>query len=227
MKKVLFFAFFIINSVIYGQSNIDTVNCINNNMIDDVWNPGPGYTFNDYYHKWVICPSQPNATVSIKILNANIVYCDSLNIYVNNTLVKTFSNTIYVSPQDSFWYASPNDCIEVIFKAMNDTNHLGGYNCGPANQAGFRIEYNCNVKSLGDEEIDEIKTNIYPNPFTESINITSNKENFDISLFDINGKLIFHANNVNNNYTLNLSFLKPAIYFIRIENSIYKIIKSD
>lgn len=226
MKKIVF-CIILSLSIIYGQSSVDTVNCVNDNMIDDVWNPGPGYTFDDYYHKWVICPSQPNATVSIKILNANIVYCDSLNIYIHDSLVKTFSNSIFVLPSDSVWYAPPDECIEIVFKAMNDTSHLNGYSCGPANQAGFRIEYNCNIKSLGEESVSQEKFKIYPNPFIESINITSNKNYFDVSVYDMSGKLIILKKDVSNNSSINLSELVPSVYFIKIDNSIYKIIKTD
>jgi len=68
---------------------------------------------------------------------------------------------------------------------------------------------------------------IYPNPFTESINITGIDLNMnsitDIKLLDINGRIIKSYNNVDLPTKLNLSFLKNGVYFIQLFNDNEKI----
>lgn len=72
--------------------------------------------------------------------------------------------------------------------------------------------------------------NVYPNPFTNEINISSDLKILSIEIYDSYGKLIF-ANNVVSP-KINLSELKNGIYYIKLNdeknyNYSFKIIKQD
>jgi len=74
-----------------------------------------------------------------------------------------------------------------------------------------------------------LETSIYPNPFTDSLNIKIQSTlNSDIKIFNISGKIIFTLDN-SKNVNLDLESLSSGIYFISIKNeigsSIKKIIK--
>lgn len=84
------------------------------------------------------------------------------------------------------------------------------------------------------DERDDIKTIIYPNPFSTTINFQFSKPVTDIitaSLFDIRGRLIFEQKKkvINNILTIDLSFLPTSVYLIRLNtlnlNYYTKIIK--
>ncbi len=72
---------------------------------------------------------------------------------------------------------------------------------------------------------------VYPNPSSDYINIQSNTVINEIEVIDMTGRCVRHAINVNSNtYSLNVSSLSSAIYFVRVKDEnkqtlISKIIK--
>ncbi len=59
--------------------------------------------------------------------------------------------------------------------------------------------------------------NIYPNPASDFINVVSKQNiNFDVYIYDINGKLLLQRNNSKNR--INISNLKPGLYIIKVKN---------
>lgn len=72
---------------------------------------------------------------------------------------------------------------------------------------------------------------VYPNPSSEQVNIQCSSVIKDIEIIDMTGRCVRHAFNVDqNSYSMNISSLSPAIYFIKVidENDrpmISKIIK--
>ncbi len=87
-----------------------------------------------------------------------------------------------------------------------------------------------------DNKLDS-KFSIYPNPAKDHIYIDPQNmepKKVEIDIVDANGRKIFYSNRLDNgdssnNYILNIEFLKPGIYIIRIiadgEQSYYRIIK--
>ena len=71
---------------------------------------------------------------------------------------------------------------------------------------------------------------IYPNPFTNRITIDVPQGDFKVSIMGIEGSTIIKEHSLNDVKTINLNFLKPGIYMIRIGNgqeAVYqKIIKN-
>lgn len=62
---------------------------------------------------------------------------------------------------------------------------------------------------------------VYPNPSSDFINIVS-KRNLQSCIFDITGKQVM----INQSNKINISILEKGIYFLKVENSIVKLIKN-
>ncbi|NGX83694.1 T9SS type A sorting domain-containing protein [Aequorivita sp. KMM 9714] len=77
----------------------------------------------------------------------------------------------------------------------------------------------------------DVHTTVYPNPVTDYLNISFKDmegETFDISIFDLNGRLVY--NNVlmdsTSNETLNFSGYSSGLYILNIEQRVTKKSKS-
>lgn len=77
-------------------------------------------------------------------------------------------------------------------------------------------------------EISKLNISVYPNPFIDKINLINADKIIisDISIYDISGKEVL-SKKYNGENTINLSSLKPATYFIKLndENKNQKLIK--
>ena len=69
----------------------------------------------------------------------------------------------------------------------------------------------------GINEIAEGEVNVYPNPATTVINI-DNAEGAQISVFDINGRMISNVESASANQTIDASNLAKGMYIVRIAN---------
>ena len=97
--------------------------------------------------------------------------------------------------------------------------------------------YRANQPTLSVSEINPINVmSVYPNPAVEYVHLTSKiitGELFDLSIYDINGRLIFQQkdNYLPRNDLFNIEYLKQGIYFINIQgatfNQTIKIIKTN
>lgn len=86
----------------------------------------------------------------------------------------------------------------------------------------------CSATTLGTESFgisEDINFKIYPNPGTEIITISNSEYIDNISILDVNGKLIFSKSG--STETLDISTLKSGIYFIKVETNIssFKVLK--
>ncbi len=104
---------------------------------------------------------------------------------------------------------------EIIMVTHNDGNHSEWY---------WRREFPDAYKWLyGNSSLDvsnySIRNNfnIYPNPFSESLNISRKEEmgNVKLKIFDFNGKLVF-LEHISKNKNIDLSQLKNGIYFLQV-----------
>ncbi|MCW3806874.1 glycoside hydrolase family 76 protein [Plebeiibacterium marinum] len=69
----------------------------------------------------------------------------------------------------------------------------------------------------------EQKVNIYPNPTSESIYISSTEPMDSISISDMNGKVVHSANHINaNQYQVNLSSFPNGIFLVQLNTNINK-----
>ena len=60
---------------------------------------------------------------------------------------------------------------------------------------------------------------IYPNPFTNYIKIEGLENEFDISLFSIDGKEIMKVSKLNSSQNIDLSKLETGIYNMKIKTT--------
>jgi len=58
---------------------------------------------------------------------------------------------------------------------------------------------------------------LYPNPSNGSIFI-SELNNFNINVYDVSGKLVFNAQELNSNEEINVSSLAKGVYFVQLQN---------
>lgn len=149
---------------------------------------------------------------------------DSFNIYVSNNDEKVLLETI--SENTGGWaeassfnlaeFITLDDSVRVWYEASDDAEF------GHLVEAGvdrFRVITNTVVSSAADLEINS-SWSITPNPVTEKINISSTEKNSaaHISIFSLDGKLIFRqVNDLNNvtNYSINAPEI-PGMYVLNI-----------
>lgn len=143
-------------------------------------------------------------------LRDNILSNDNLNGYISDAYNELNSNNVFERESMVF----PNYPF--------DTQSLNYMNDWLEQRLIFLDNY-FNTLTITENEF--LLPSIYPIPSKNSI--TFNFENtisLDYSIFSIEGKLIL-KNKLENNNAINISTLKPGIYFVHIKNSVFKIIK--
>jgi len=86
------------------------------------------------------------------------------------------------------------------------TSKKGGQNCGKKDILGID---NFDPTQLG--------ISVYPNPVLDHIFIESQNEQIEhILLLDLAGKVVVRNNIQTNSYRLDLGFIKPGIYILRV-----------
>jgi hypothetical protein len=89
-------------------------------------------------------------------------------------------------------------------------------------QSGFNlnwIEFDFNGNSMGLDDNEMKGLRLFPNPVNEILNLYSEYETFTIEIFDIIGKKIFEAENLN---SINVRHLEEGIYLLKISSGNYK-----
>ena len=77
-------------------------------------------------------------------------------------------------------------------------------------------------------EFDNIQVNIYPNPTNSKINLSLNfSRELNYELFSSLGKLLIIGTIKTNNQEIDLSNLPPNIYYLKLDNQVFKILKSN
>lgn len=72
-----------------------------------------------------------------------------------------------------------------------------------------------------------LSLNVFPNPTSSLVNVVGLKKTYPVYVYDVTGKMIFESLIDPDNYRIDLSSLRAGIYFIRVNNSYFKIIKED
>ncbi len=89
-------------------------------------------------------------------------------------------------------------------------------------QSGFNlnwIEFDFNGNSMGLDDNEMKVLRLFPNPVNEILNLYSEYETFTIEIFDIIGKKIFEAENLN---SINVRHFEEGIYLLKISSGNYK-----
>ncbi len=79
------------------------------------------------------------------------------------------------------------------------------------------------MNSVNEKQNDDKTISIFPNPAKDKINITITRnlsDKFNMKIFDINGQIVYNEDFCNNeNLSVNINFLKPGIYHIKLQFS--------
>lgn len=163
------------------------------------------------------------------ILNANTSYtigC-SYNTATGEVLWKTDANAGAAGLPNSFWITSqvPDEIDFVSFSSAGDPNAAPPV---PGNASAATISFDnyqvkatatSNLLSIEDGQSYEASVNVYPNPTTDILNITSDTQPFTaVDIVDLNGRLIKSLEVDANNVTTNVQELKPGLYILNISN---------
>ena len=77
-------------------------------------------------------------------------------------------------------------------------------------------------------EFDNIQVNIYPNPTNSNINLSlSFSKEVNYELFSLLGKQLIVGTIKSNNQEIDLSNLPPNIYYLKLANQVFKILKTN
>jgi hypothetical protein len=69
---------------------------------------------------------------------------------------------------------------------------------------------------------------IYPNPTSSKINLSLNfSDNLNYELFNATGNKLIFGTIKSSNQEIDLSNLPPNVYFLKLGNQVYKILKSN
>jgi len=83
-----------------------------------------------------------------------------------------------------------------------------------------------NITSINLDSLDKINFNIFPNPVSKQLIISKiNKQHQKIEILDFTGKKIYEYSIEGSNYTIDTKTWTKGIYFIKIGNTIRKLIK--
>ncbi|WP_370480339.1 MopE-related protein [Tamlana flava] len=128
-----------------------------------------------------------------------------------------FSNWIEACSQPAGYVMDSSDCDDTDYTINPDATDIP--NDG--------IDQDCNGEDQTTLELDQlnmIKISVTPNPFNDQINIklpsSFNNTDFNIKVFDMNGRLILDKNLTSHNSYINISGLnklEQAAYILRIE----------
>jgi hypothetical protein len=120
-----------------------------------------------------------------------------------------------LSGQEPLFTAADMEGLEGTFELCYNV-HISGAAVDPVssnNQACLTI----NRGTTGINEIVEGAVNVYPNPATTVINI-DNAEGAQVSVFDINGRMITNVESASANQTIDASNFAKGMYIVRITN---------
>lgn len=124
---------------------------------------------------------------------------------------------------------SLNSCQSFVFiKEPGGKFLLGGYsgNASQSNLNGFTLMRLVEQGALGTNEMESVADRVYPNPFDDQINITSDKPFKTIEVYDLTGRKIASPNQQFNNGTvaINLSAISQTgtyvIKMITVDNNV-------
>lgn len=82
------------------------------------------------------------------------------------------------------------------------------------------------ITDFEDSDLD-YQISVFPNPTTNHIFVKMNKEeNFQVYLYDLNGKLLYHSKNENQTAQIDMSIFAKASYILSLYNTENQFIKS-
>jgi Secretion system C-terminal sorting domain/SprB repeat len=72
--------------------------------------------------------------------------------------------------------------------------------------------------STGINTVESVKTNVYPNPFSNQVNVVCDKNNAPVFIIDLSGRTVYEGLLNAGTTTINTDHLSSGMYFINIKN---------
>jgi len=150
-----------------------------------------------------------------------------------NTFTPTASDVLIMKINedgDSLWTKTyGNDRNNVAFSVQPTSDNgliiTGQYEIGDETSSVTHVyllktDENGEILWINDYDISKNNLDVFPNPFNNDINVSIDKEDQTLQIFDIKGKIVYAEMIPNNNnpdhYKLDLSHLSKGIYFIKV-----------
>lgn len=95
----------------------------------------------------------------------------------------------------------------------------------PGEHLAFSVNIDDSTLSTSDVDIEETNVKVYPNPTTNSIQLTSLKQEEKYTIIDISGRRILQGT-IKQNESIDVQHLNKGIYFIQLKKQILKFIKN-
>ncbi|WP_298536317.1 LamG-like jellyroll fold domain-containing protein [uncultured Algibacter sp.] len=123
------------------------------------------------------------------------------------------------------YFGGQIDEVSVYNRALSETEIQSIYNAG----ANGKCEAPLNIE---DDSFVENTIKFYPNPVIDTLIINFNKlGSFNVSLYDVSGKILNSINNSSNKAQIQMSNQAPGLYFVAVQNQenqqtkVFKILK--
>ena len=161
-------------------------------------------------------PDVPNTTDTVlRDISIEGTVLGSMMIPTSYTQQLTAGNGLILSGQQPLFTAADMEGMEGSFQLCYEVRIVGAAvdPISSNNQACITI----NRGTTGINEITEGEVNVYPNPATTVINI-DNAEGAQVSVFDINGRMITNVESASANQTIDASNFAKGMYIVRIAN---------
>ena len=72
------------------------------------------------------------------------------------------------------------------------------------------------ITAINKSQTDEFKLKVYPSPTYNHLNLEGPKEVYSLQILNIQGQLFHEMKNKNGNQKIDVSFLPPGLYFIKV-----------
>ena len=123
-------------------------------------------------------------------------------------LAKVHNNGELTNPADavasiSYPVAFSNDGMTMTI----DINFGGGF---------WHFVFNKEADQGSVKTVDRNLFNVYPNPATNEINVTSDERLTNVTILDITGKIVYTSSEITSNQTVNVSSLNRGIYMVQV-----------
>jgi hypothetical protein len=145
---------------------------------------------------------------------------DVIRLYDNNGILQVsvaYSNSIT-------WPQEPNGggtTLELVSASEIMNNPSNWFSGCPNGSPGVNYVVGC---GLGTEELGNQLFSLAPNPGTDDVKLISNIGG-EIQFTDLNGQIVFTMDKLNEIATINVSNLKPGMYFVRFNNTVKQFVK--
>jgi len=149
-------------------------------------------------------------------IGTEIYTSGSIDGEVLDTFTVSMDECHYFELYDSYGngFNSDNGFCTLIDSDGNELFNISG-DFGYETYYPFKPTTIANIIDISSNEL-----SIYPNPVKNFLNIEFNEvNNYDITVFDVNGKIVINSNLINSNLaTINVNDLNAGIYFVLIKS---------